>query len=76
MLERKKIEEDLLKFAKAVLSWKALARKLKTAPQGEKPAEKTVRLEQLEAATKKLAEAEVCEDAKVAIVYDLFCKTL
>jgi hypothetical protein len=51
-------------------------RKLKTAPQGEKPAEKTVRLEQLEAVTKKLAEAEVCEDAKVVTVYDLFCKTL
>jgi len=29
MLERKKIEEDLLKFAKAVLSSKALVRKLK-----------------------------------------------
>ena len=76
MLERKKIEKDLLKFAKAVLSPKALMRKLKTAPQGEKPAEKTVRLGQLEATTKKLAEAEVCEDAKVATVYDLFCKTL
>ncbi len=33
MLERKKIEEDLLKFTKAVLSPKALVRKLKTAPQ-------------------------------------------
>jgi len=76
MLERKKIEEDLLKFAKAVLSRKALVRKLKTAPQGEKPAEKTVRLEQLEAATKKLTEAEVCEDTKVMTVYDLFCETL
>jgi hypothetical protein len=76
MLERKKIEEDLLKFATAVLSPKALVRKLKTAPQGERLAEKTIRLEQLEAATKKLVEAEVCEDAKVATVYDLFCKTL
>ena len=68
MLERKKIEEDLLKFAKAVLSPKALVRKLKTAPQGERPAEKTVRLEQLKTATKKLMEAEVCEDAKMATV--------
>jgi len=76
MLERKKIEEDLLKFAKAVLSPKALVRKLKTAPQGENPADKTIRLEQIEAVTKKLVEAEVCEDAKVATVYDLFCKTL
>jgi len=76
MLERKKIEEDLLKFAKAVVSPKALVRKLKTAPQGERPAEKTVRLEQLEAAKKKLVEAGVCEDAKVTSVYNLFCKTL
>jgi len=76
MLERKKIEEDLLKFAKAVLCPNALVRKLKTAPQGEKPAEKTVWLEQLEVATKKLVEAEVCEDTKVATVYDLFRKTL
>jgi hypothetical protein len=76
MLERKKIEDDLLKFAKAVVSPKALVRKLNTAPPGEKPADKTVRLEQLEAAIKKLVEAEVCKEAKVATVYDLFCKTL
>jgi len=76
MLERKKIKDGLLKLAKAVISPKALVRKHKTAPQGEKPAEKTVRLEQLEAAIRKLVEAEVCEEAKVATVYDLFCKTL
>ena len=40
MLERKKIEDDLLKFAKAVISSKALVRKLKIAPPGEKPADK------------------------------------
>ena len=51
-------------------------RKHKTAPPGEKPANKTVWLEQLEAAIKKLVEAEVCEESKVATVYDLFCKTL
>ena len=39
MLKKKKIKDDLLKFAKAVLSPKALVRKLKTAPPGEKPAE-------------------------------------
>jgi len=76
MLERKKIEDDLLKFAKAVLSPRALVRKLKTAPPGEKPADETVWLEQLEAAIRKLMEAEVCEEAKVVTVYDLFCKTL
>jgi hypothetical protein len=76
MLERKKIEDDLLKFAKAVVSPKALVRKLKTAPPGEKPADKTVRLEQLKAAIKKLTEAEVCEEAKVVTVYDLFYNTL
>ena len=76
MLKRKKIEDDLLKFARAVVSPKALVRKLKAAPMGEKPADKTVRLEQLKAAIKKLVEAEVCEEAKVATIYDLFCKTL
>ena len=76
MLSRKKIEEDMLKLAKAVISPKALVRKPKTAPQGEKPAEKTTQLELHEAAAKKLVEAEVSEDAKVATVYDLFRKTL
>jgi hypothetical protein len=76
MLERKKIEDDLLKLAKAVISPRALVRKHKTAPPGEKPADKSVWLEQLEAAIKKLIEAEVCKEAKVATVYDLFRKTL
>jgi len=70
MLGRKKIEEDMAKLAKAVLSSKAQVRKLKTAPQGEKPAEKTARLGLLKAATTKLVESEVCEDAKMATVYD------
>jgi hypothetical protein len=65
MLERKKIEDDLLKFAKAVISPRALVRKLKTALPGEKPADKTVRLEQLEAVIRKLVEAEVSEEAKL-----------
>jgi len=76
MLERKKIKDDLLKFAKAVINPRALVRKLKTAPPGEKPADKTVWLEQLEAATRKLVEAEVSKEAKVATIYDLFCMTL
>jgi len=76
MLERKKIEDDLLKLAKAVISPRALVRKHKTAPPGEKPADKTVWLEQLEAVIRKLLDAEVSEEAKVATVYDLFCKTL
>ena len=45
MLERKKISEDMLKLAKAVASLKAPVRRLTTAPTGEKPADKTVRLE-------------------------------
>jgi len=53
MLERKKIEEDLPKLTKAVISPKALVRKLKTVPQGEKPAEKTARLVQIEACDKE-----------------------
>jgi hypothetical protein len=47
MLERKKISDDLPKLAKAVPSLKAPVRRLTTAPLGEKPAEKTVRLELL-----------------------------
>ena len=35
MLEKKKIEDDLLKFAKAVVSLKAHVRKLKAAPTGQ-----------------------------------------
>jgi len=76
MLERKRIKGDLLKLAKAVISQKALVRKLKTAPPGEKPTNKTVRLEQLQAAIRKLVEAEVSEEAKVTTVYNLFRKTL
>jgi hypothetical protein len=70
MLERKKITDDLLKLAKAVASLKAPVRKLRTAPPGEKPAEKTIRLEQLKEA------AEIHEDAKLETVYELFRKTL
>ena len=74
MLERKKISEDLLKQAKVVASLKAPVRKLRAAPPGEKPAEKTVRLEQLKDAVDKLVEANV--HAKLETVYDLFRKTL
>ena len=42
MLERKKISEDMLKLAKAVASLKVPVRRLTTAPQGEKPANKAV----------------------------------
>jgi hypothetical protein len=76
MLERKKITDDLLKLAKAVASQKAPMRKLRIAPPGEKPADKTVRLEQLKDAVDKLVEAEIHEDAKLATVYELFRKTL
>jgi len=37
MLERKKTEDDLLKLAKVIISPRALVRKHKTAPPGEKP---------------------------------------
>jgi hypothetical protein len=76
MLDGKKITDDLLKLAKAVASLKAPVRKLRTAPPGEKPTDKTVRLEQLKDAVDKLVEAEIYEDAKVATVYEFFRKTL
>jgi hypothetical protein len=76
MLERKKITDDPLKLAKAVASLKAPVRKLRTAPPGEKPAEKTVRLEQLQGEVDKLVEADVHEDTKLETVYELFRKTL
>jgi len=76
MLERKKVTEDLLTLAKAVASQKAPVRKLRAAPPGEKPANKTVRLEQLKDAVDKLVEANVHENAKLETVYELFRKTL
>jgi hypothetical protein len=76
MLERRKISDDLLKLAKAVASLKAPVRKLRIAPQGEKPAEKTVRLGQLKVAVDDLVEAEIHEDTKLATVYEFFRKTL
>jgi len=76
MLERKKISEDMLKLAKAVASLKAPVRKLKTAPLGEKPPDKTVRPEKLEAAVNELVEADIHEDTKLETVYELFRKTL
>ena len=54
----------------------APVRKLRTAPHREKPAEKTVRLEQLKDAVDKLVKANVHEDAKLETVYELFRKTL
>jgi hypothetical protein len=56
MLERKKVTDDLLKLAKAVASLKAPVRRLTTTPLGEKPTEKTVRLELLKVAVDKLVE--------------------
>jgi hypothetical protein len=76
MLERKKISDDLLKLAKAVASLKAPVRRLTSAPLGEMPAEKTVRLELLKVTVDKLVEANVHEDAKLETVYELFRKTL
>ena len=76
MLERKKVTDDMLKLAKAVASLKATVRRLTTAPAGEKPADKTVRLEKLEAAVSALVEANIHEDAKLETVYELFRKTL
>jgi hypothetical protein len=76
MLERKKISEDMLKLAKAVASLKAPVRRLTTAPTGEKPADKAVRLGKLEAAVNAVVEANVHEDTKLETVYDLFRKTL
>jgi hypothetical protein len=49
----------MLKLAKAVASLKAPVRRLTTAPSGEKPADKTVRLGKLEAAVNAVVEANV-----------------
>jgi hypothetical protein len=57
MLDRKKVTDDMLKLAKAVASLKAPVRRLTTAPPGEKPADKTVRLGKLEAAVNAVVEA-------------------
>jgi hypothetical protein len=75
MLERKKVSDDLLKLAKAVASLKAPVRKLRRAPPGEKPAEKTVRLELLQGAVDKFVEVDVHKDTKLETVYELFRKS-
>ena len=76
MLARKKMEDDLVKLAKAVVTATALGRKLSKAPSGEKGQEAVERLKLLEATKTELIWAEAGESAKVGLVYELFCKGL
>jgi hypothetical protein len=76
MLARKKLADDLQKCTKAVVTATTTVRKHSKVTNGEKTSEKAQRLSILEPAEKELVTAEVAEAAKVATVYELFCKGL
>jgi predicted transcriptional regulator len=76
ILVRKKLADDLTKCTKAVVSAAAAVRKYLKVPNGEKTSEKGKRLLLLELAKQELVTAEVAESAKVATVYEIFCRGL
>jgi hypothetical protein len=76
MLARQKSEEELTKLSKAVVTTKALMRKLARIPSTETEPETSKRLSLWEAAEAELKKAQAHESAKVGLVYNLFRKTL
>jgi len=76
MLARKKLDEKMTKWTKAVVVAAALVRKLTRIPNEETEPETSKRLTQWEAAEAELKKAQAHESVKVGLVYDLFRKTL
>jgi len=76
MILRKKLDEKMTKWTKAVESAAALARKVERIPKEETEAQTFKRLSLWEAADAELKKAQAHESAKVGLVYDLFRKTL
>jgi len=76
MLARKKLDEKMTKWTKAVVVAAALVRKLTRIPNEETEPETSKRLTQWEAAEAELKKAQAHEANEVGRVYDLFCKTL
>ncbi len=76
MLSRKKIDDEMTKLIKAVVTATALVRKLFRIPNEETELQTSQRLSLWEAAEAELKKAQALESAKVRLVYDLFRKTL
>jgi len=74
-LSRKKLDEEMTKSIKAVLTATASVKKLRIS-NGETVAATTRRLSLLETAKEDLKKAQAHETVEVGLVYDLFCKTL
>jgi len=76
MISRKKLDEKMTTWTKAVVTATALARKIFRIPKEETVAQTTNRLHLWEAAEAELKKAQANESIEVGLVYDLFCKTL
>jgi len=76
MISRKKLDEKMTKWTKAVVSAAALARKLERIPKEETESQTIKRLSLWEAAEAALKKAQAHESVEVGLVYDLFRKTL
>jgi len=76
MLSRKKLDEKMTKWTKAVVTAAALVRKLMRIPSKETEAQTTRRLSLWKAAEAELKKTQAQEAAEVGLVYDLFRKTL
>ena len=76
MLSRKKLDEKMTKWTKAVVIAAALVRKLTRTPSEETEAQTTRRLSLWEAAEAEFKTTQAQEAVEVGLVYDLFRKTL
>jgi len=76
MISRKKLDEKMTKWTKAVVSAAALARKLERILKEETESQTFKRLSLWEAAEAELKKAQAHESVEVGLVYDLFQKTL
>jgi len=77
MISRKKLDDKMTKWTKAVTIAAALVRKLERIPkEAETETQTTNRLHLWEAAEAELKKAQAHESIEVGLVYDLFRKTL
>jgi len=77
MISRKKLDDKMTKWTKAVIIAAALVRKLERIPnEAETEAQMTNMLRLWEVAEAELKKAQAHESAEVGLVYDLFHKTL
>jgi len=76
MISRKKLDGEMTKWTKTVISAAALARKLERIPKEETESQTFRRLSPWEAVEAELKKAQAHESVEVGLVYDLFRKTL